>query len=61
MVDWLAILSACVLTALVGFGFVLWERYENDRLARERLRRRLPRRRRAALPYNPYDVDRRAA
>jgi hypothetical protein len=57
MVDWLAILSACALTALVGFGFVLWERYEDDRLARERLRRRLPRRRRAL----PYDVDRRAA
>jgi hypothetical protein len=59
MVDWLAIVSACVLTALIGFGFVLWERYENERLARERLRRRLPRRRRPA-PFD-VDVDRRAA
>jgi hypothetical protein len=57
MVDWLAILSACVLTALIGFGFVLWERYENGRLARERLRRRAPRRRRPG----PVDVDRWAA
>ncbi len=59
MVDWLAIFSACLLAALVGFGFVLWERYENGRLARERLRRRFPRRRRHA-PFD-VDVDRRAA
>jgi hypothetical protein len=48
MVDWLAIGSACVLTAAIGLGFVLWERHENERLARERLRRRVPLRRRAA-------------
>ena len=53
MVDWLSIVSACVLTALIGFGFVLWERYENNRLARERLRRRVPRRRRPV----PFDID----
>ncbi len=46
MVDWLAIVFACVLAALIGIGFVLWERYENERLARARLRRRIPRRRR---------------
>jgi hypothetical protein len=59
MVDWLSIVSACVLTALIGFGFVLWERYENNRLARERLRRRVPRRRRP-VPVD-IDVDSRAA
>ena len=59
MVDWLAIVSACVLTALIGFGFVVWERYENQRLARERLRRRMPRRRRP-VPFD-IDVGRRAA
>ena len=59
MVDWLSIVSACVLTALIGFGFVLWERYENNRLARERLRRRVPRRR-SPVPFD-IDVDRRAA
>jgi hypothetical protein len=57
MFDWLSIVSACGLTGLIGFGFVLWERYENNRLARERLRRRLPRRRRPV----PFDIDRRAA
>ena len=59
MVDWLAIASVSVLTALIGFGFVLWERYENGRLARERLRHRVPQRRRP----RPFDagVDRRAA
>jgi len=30
---------------IVGLGFVLWERYESQRLARERLRRRIPRHR----------------
>jgi hypothetical protein len=57
MIDWLAIVSACVLAALIGFGFVLWERHEDERLARARLRRRLPRRHRPV----PLDVDRRAA
>ncbi|HET7340325.1 MAG TPA: hypothetical protein VFL90_02600 [Methylomirabilota bacterium] len=41
MVDWMAIAGACGLTALVGVGFVLWEHYENQRAARERLRRRM--------------------
>jgi len=59
MVDWLAIVSACALAALIGFGFVLWERYENERLARERLRRRVPRHRRP-VPFET-DIDRRAA
>jgi hypothetical protein len=59
MVDWLGIVSACGLAAVIGFGFVLWERYENDRLARERLRRRMPRRRRP-VPFD-IDVDRRRA
>lgn len=59
MVDWLAVVSACVLAGVIGFGFVLWERYENERLARERLRRRPPRRRRP-VPFDP-DVERRAA
>jgi hypothetical protein len=40
MVDWMAIAGACGLTALVGVGFVLWEHYEAQRLARERQRRR---------------------
>jgi hypothetical protein len=40
MVDWLAIGSACVMTALIGLGFVLWEHREDERLARERPRRR---------------------
>jgi hypothetical protein len=51
MVDWLAIGFACALAALIGVGFVLWERYENERLARARLRRRTPRRR------HPRPVD----
>ena len=59
MVDWLAIVFACVLAALIGIGFVVWERYENERLARERLRRRIPRPRRR--PRALDDVDRRAA
>jgi hypothetical protein len=59
MVDWLAIVFACVLAALIGVGFVLWERYENERLSRARLRRRIPRRRRPrALDAG---ADRRAA
>jgi len=41
MVDWMAIAAACALTALVGLGFVLWENYEAQRAARERLRRRM--------------------
>jgi hypothetical protein len=59
MVDWLAIASACILTALIGFAFVLWERYETERLARDRLRRRLSRRRRPS-PLG-IDINRRAA
>ena len=59
MVDWLAVVSVCVLASLVGLGFVLWERYENERLSRARLRRRIPRRRRPrALDAG---ADRRAA
>jgi hypothetical protein len=59
MVDWLAIVFACALAGLIGIGFVLWERYENERLARARLSRRIPRRRRP----RPLDAtaDRRAA
>jgi protein-S-isoprenylcysteine O-methyltransferase Ste14 len=59
MVDWVAIISACGLAAVIGLGFVFWERYENERLGRERFRRRVPRRiprRRPSL-----DVDRWAA
>ena len=48
MVDWLAIGSACVMTAVIGLGFVLWEHREDERLARERLRRRVPLRHRAS-------------
>ena len=59
MVDWLAVVSVCVLASLVGLGFVLWERYESERLARERLRRRVPRRRRP-VPFHAR-IDRRAA
>ena len=40
MVDWMAIAAACALTAVIGLGFVLWEHYETQRLARERHRRR---------------------
>jgi hypothetical protein len=43
MGDWIAIVSACGLAGIVGLGFVLWERYESQRLARARLRRRIPR------------------
>jgi hypothetical protein len=41
MVDWLAIAIACMLTAAIGLGFVLWEHYEAQRLARARVRRRM--------------------
>jgi hypothetical protein len=41
MVDWMAIAAACALAALVGLGFVLWENFEMQRAARERLRRRM--------------------
>jgi hypothetical protein len=57
MVDWIAIAVACGLTGAVGLAFVLWERYEAERLTRERLRRRIPRRRRPT----PIGIDRRAA
>jgi hypothetical protein len=57
MVDWIAIALACGLAAVVGLAFVLWERYEAERLMRERLRRRIPRRRRPL----PVGIDRRAA
>jgi hypothetical protein len=61
MVDWIAILSASGLAAIVGLGFVLWERYESERLDRARLqRRRIPRRQRRPRSL-PLDVDRRAA
>jgi hypothetical protein len=42
--DWIGIVSACGLAVIVGLGFVVWESYESQQLARERLRRRLPRR-----------------
>jgi hypothetical protein len=38
MMDWIAIGSACGLAGVVGLGFVVWERYENRRLLRERPR-----------------------
>jgi hypothetical protein len=57
MVDWIAIAIACGLAGAVGLAFVLWERYEAERLTRERLRRRIPRRRRSV----PVGIDRRAA
>jgi hypothetical protein len=41
MVDWMAIATACVLTAVVGLGFVLWENFETRRAMRERMRRRI--------------------
>jgi hypothetical protein len=47
MLDWIAIASTCGLALIVGVGLVLWERYEVERLARERLLRRVPRRGRA--------------
>jgi hypothetical protein len=37
----MAIAAACALTAVVGLGFVLWENYEMQRAARQRLRRRM--------------------
>jgi hypothetical protein len=49
MTDWIRVFSAIVLAALIGFGFVLWERYEDRRLVRERLRRPLPGRHRRRL------------
>jgi hypothetical protein len=55
MVDWIAILSACSLAAVIGLGFVLWERHENDRLGRERLQRRLPRRLSRRRPASHVD------
>jgi hypothetical protein len=58
MVDWIAIGSACGLAAIVGVGFVLWERFESQRLSRARLHRRIPRRQRRSAPF---DADRRAA
>ena len=42
MSDWIRVSLALGLAALIGLGFVLWERYEDRRLARERLRRPLP-------------------
>jgi hypothetical protein len=58
MVDWIGIVSACGLAAVVGVGFVLWERYETERRARCRLQRRVPRR---AGQVVVVDSDRRAA
>lgn len=58
MVDWLAIFSGSVLAVLLGLGFVLWERYDNERLARQRRRRRRGRPRRRPVAS---DVGRRAA
>ena len=42
MMDWIGIVSACGLAAVVGLGFVMWERFDSRRLMRERQRRRLP-------------------
>jgi|RhiMetdeSRZDD1v2_1073273.scaffolds.fasta_scaffold36618_5 hypothetical protein len=42
MMDWIGIVSACGLAAVVGLGFVMWERFDSRRLTRERQRRRLP-------------------
>ena len=41
MVDWMSIAAACGLAAAVGLGFVLWEQYEAQRVARASLRRRM--------------------
>jgi len=41
MVDWMAIAAACVLAAVIGLGFVLWEHYDSKRTSRERVRRRM--------------------
>jgi hypothetical protein len=59
MVDWIGIVSACGLAAVVGVGFVLWERYEAGRLARCRLQRRVLRRRGRVVVA--VDSERRAA
>jgi hypothetical protein len=59
MADFIGIVSACGLAALVALGFVMWERYEDTRLARERMRRRVPRR--SGTRRRPLDIDRRAA
>jgi hypothetical protein len=58
MVDLIAIGSACGLAVIVGLGFVVWERYESERLARARLEHRALRRRRASMPSS---VSRRVA
>jgi hypothetical protein len=58
MVDWIGIVSACGLAAVVGVGFVLWERYEAGRLARCRPQRRVPGRRGRVVVV---DSERRAA
>jgi hypothetical protein len=59
MLDWVAIIAACVLVAVAGLGFVLWERHEGETLARERPRRRVLRRNARRRPAS--EVDRRAA
>jgi hypothetical protein len=59
MADFIGIVSACGLAALVGLGFVMWERYEDTKLARERIRRRVPRR--SSSRRRPLDIERRAA
>jgi hypothetical protein len=58
--DWVTLVSACGLAAVIGVGFVLWERYENDRLARNRLHSRVPRRLSRHRP-RPIGITRRAA
>jgi hypothetical protein len=58
--DWVVLVSACGLAAIIGVGFVLWERYEDDRLARARLNGRMPRRLPRHCPRS-VDTTRRAA
>jgi hypothetical protein len=60
MTDLLGILAACALVALVGLGFVAWERYEDKRLARARVQRRRVPRRIPGRPARPIE-GRRAA
>jgi len=57
--DWVAVTATCVLVAVAGLGFVLWERHEGETLARERPRRRVPRRGARRRPAS--DAGRRAA
>jgi hypothetical protein len=57
MTDLLSILWACGLVAVVGLGFLAWERYEQKRLARARLQHRRAR----PVRRSAQSLDRRRA